>query len=48
MNDVGTLDDFRSFAADGVDIAGAIADYVLRVAASPNGRATAGAINVGG
>jgi len=48
VNDVGTLDDFRSFAADGVDIAGAMADYIVRVAASANGRATAGAVNVGG
>jgi [lysine-biosynthesis-protein LysW]--L-2-aminoadipate ligase len=48
VNDVGTLDDFRSFASDGIDIAGSIADYVLRVAASPNGRTTAEAANVGG
>jgi [lysine-biosynthesis-protein LysW]--L-2-aminoadipate ligase len=48
VSDVGTLDDFRSFAADGVDIAGAIAEYVVRLATSPNGRAAAGATNVGG
>ncbi len=48
VNDVGTLDDFRGFAAGEVDIAGAIADYVLKVAAALNGRATAETANVGG
>ena len=48
VNDVGTLDDFRSFAADGIDIAGAIADYVIQVAATPNGVAQAETANVGG
>jgi [lysine-biosynthesis-protein LysW]---L-2-aminoadipate ligase len=48
VNDVGTLDDFRSFAANGVDVAGAIAEYVVRVAVSANGRATVGTSNVGG
>ena len=48
VNDVGTLDDFRSFAADGVDIAGAIADYVLLVAAAPNGRKATETAHVGG
>lgn len=48
VSDVGTLDDFRSFAADGVDLAGAIADYILAFAASPNGRAQAEVAGVGG
>jgi [lysine-biosynthesis-protein LysW]--L-2-aminoadipate ligase len=47
VNDVGTLDDFRSFAADGIDIAGAIADYVIQIASSPNGVARAETANVG-
>ncbi len=47
VNDVGTLDDFRNFAADGVDIAGAIADYVLQIAATPNGHAKVETVNVG-
>jgi [lysine-biosynthesis-protein LysW]--L-2-aminoadipate ligase len=47
VNEVGAINSFRAFEKAGVDVAGPIADYILTVAATPNGHIGRQAENVG-